>query len=329
MYPLYYLIIGELQYANVYIYNAVKGVILATGGYSANEDMLKQLQPWTLEQTSVNFSKPGAKGDGIRACLWAGAIMDTTHTSMIFECGAIKPDEVGKIGEPTRGTLFWMGSQPFLKVNLEGERFMNESQPYDYIVHQTAKESFHTYCEIWDSKYADDCKRFETHGCSRLYPHANGTAPVFTMEMVQGMNAQLEEDGYIVKADTIEELADKLGIPADTFKATVDRYNELYNKGEDEDYGKESYRLSSLTEAPFYGVRQAGGYLICSLDGIQVDENMHALNKEYKPIPGLYVVGNDAGNYYNGSYPNLLSGTQAGRIATFGRLAGQLAADGI
>ncbi|MBP3240299.1 MAG: FAD-dependent oxidoreductase [Oribacterium sp.] len=309
-------------------YNASKGVIIATGGYSADEDMLKQLQPWTLEQTSVNYSKAGAKGSGIRACLWAGAVMDTTHTSMIFERGAVKPDETGKQGEPTRGALFWMGSQPFLKVNLNGERFMNESQPYDYILHQATKEPFHTYCEIWDSKYTEDCKRFETHGCSRLFPHANGTAPVFTMEMVQGMNEGLEADGFIVKADTIEELAEKLGLPADKFKATVDRYNELYKKGEDEDFGKEGFRLSSLTEAPFYGVRQAGGYLICTMDGILINEEMHALDSESKPIEGLFVVGNDAGGYYNGSYPNLLSGTQAGRIATFGRLAGQLAAEG-
>nr|MCR5007365.1 FAD-dependent oxidoreductase [Oribacterium sp.] len=134
-------------------YNASKGVIIATGGYSADEDMLRQLQPWTLEQTCVNYSKPGAKGCGIKACLWAGAVMDTTHTSMIFERGAIKPDEVGKAGEPTRGALFWMGSQPFLKVNLNGQRFMNESQPYDYIIHQAAHETFQTYCEVWDSKY--------------------------------------------------------------------------------------------------------------------------------------------------------------------------------
>ena len=148
------------------------------------------------------------------------------------------------------------------------------------------------------------------------------------MEMVQGMNEGLEADGYIVKADTIEELAEKLGLPADKFKATVDRYNELYKKGEDEDFGKEGFRLSSLTEAPFYGVRQAGGYLICTMDGILVNEEMHALDSESKPIEGLFVVGNDAGGYYNGSYPNLLSGTQAGRIATFGRLAGQLVAEG-
>ena len=98
-----------------------------------------------------------------------------------------------------------------------------------------------------------------------------------------------------MEADTIEELADKLGLPKETFTATVDHYNELAAKGEDEDYGKENYRLSTLSEAPFYGVRQAGGYLICTIDGIQIDDNMHAIDQDFKAIPGLYVIGDMSG----------------------------------
>ncbi|MCF0253498.1 MAG: FAD-dependent oxidoreductase, partial [Duodenibacillus sp.] len=131
-------------------YNAANGVIMATGGYSNNMDMIKALQPWTLEQTCVNYSKAGSKGDGIKACLWAGAIMDTTHTSMIFDRGAVKPDEHGISGQSVPGGWFWMGSQPFLKVNLEAERFMNEYQPYDYVLHQASGQTYHTYCTVWD-----------------------------------------------------------------------------------------------------------------------------------------------------------------------------------
>ena len=310
-------------------YKASKGVILACGGYSGNEEMMMALQPHSVEQTCINYSKPGSKGDGIKACLWAGAIMDTTHTSMIFDRGAVKPDEHGEYGKASNGQLFWMGSQPFLKVNLKGERFMNEYQPYDMVLHSAASQPYHTYCTVWDSNYVEDCKTFETHGCSRLYEHKNGTAPVFTMDMVIGMNTELEENGYIVKADTIEELAEKLNLPADAFKATVERYNELAAKGVDEDFGKEGYRMSALAAAPFYGVRQSGGYLICTMDGIQIDENMHALNTEYEPIAGLYVIGDMSGNYFSQSYPCLLAGAAAGRSATFGRLAGQNAAQGI
>ena len=309
--------------------NASKGVILGCGGYSGNEEMMKALQPQSVEQTCVNYSKPGAKGDGIKACLWAGAIMDTTHTAMIFDRGAVKPDYAGEPGKASDGMMFWMGSQPFLKVNLKGERFINEYLPYDMVLHAAASQPHHTYCTIWDSKYPEDCEKFATHGCSRLYPHVNGTAPVFPMETVIGMNEDLEEQGYIVQADTVKELAEKLGLPVDTFTATVEHYNELAANGEDTDFGKESYRLSTLTEAPFYGVRQCGGYLICTMDGIQIDDNMHALDANYQPIPGLYVIGDMSGNYFSHSYPNLMSGAAAGRSATFGRLAGQNAAAGI
>lgn len=309
--------------------NASKGVILGCGGYSGNEEMMKALQPQSVEQTCVNYSKPGAKGDGIKACLWAGAIMDTTHTAMIFDRGAVKPDYAGEPGKASDGMMFWMGSQPFLKVNLKGERFINEYLPYDMVLHAAASQPHHTYCTIWDSKYPEDCEKFATHGCSRLYPHVNGTAPVFPMETVIGMNEDLEEQGYIVQADTVKELAEKLGLPVDTFTATVEHYNELAANGEDTDFGKESYRLSTLTEAPFYGVRQCGGYLICTMDGIQIDDNMHALDTNYQPIPGLYVIGDMSGNYFSHSYPNLMSGAAAGRSATFGRLAGQNAAAGI
>lgn len=304
-------------------FNAAKGVILCTGGYSANDDMMKALQPWTLEQTCINYSKSGSKGDGIRACLWAGAAMDTTHASMIFERGAIRPDAVGQTGD---GRLFWMGSQPFLKVNLLGKRFMNEYMPYDYVLHAAASQPDHTYCQVWDSNYETYCEQFETHGCSRLFPHENGAAPVFPMGYVAEMNQGLLEEGFIVQADTIEELAEKLGIPADTFAETVNRYNELADKGEDEDFGKEAYRLSKMDTAPYYGVRQSGGYLICTMDGIRIDETMHAIREDGTAIEGLYVCGDCSGSYFHGSYPNLLAGAAAGRSATFGRLAGKLAA---
>ena len=116
---------------------------------------------------------------------------------------------------------------------------------------------------------------------------------------------------------SLEELAEKLGLPKETFTATVERYNDLAAKGEDEDFGKESYRLSTLSEAPFYGVRQAGGYLICTMDGIQIDDNMHAINHDFKAIPGLYVIGDMSGNYFSGSYPCLMAGVAMGRTLTF------------
>ncbi len=306
-------------------YNASKGVIVCSGGYSLNMDMLNALQPETVKMININYSYPGSQGDGIKACLWAGAAMDETHGSMLFDRGGIPPTQVGP--QPT-GFLFWMGSQPFLKVGLDGKRFTNESGCYDHILHDAFNLPGQTYAMVWDANYKKDMERFDTHGCSRMFPHVNGAESVWPLEELNepAFMTPYREQGLIVKADTIEELAEKLGLDVDAFKATVDRYNELFDKQEDEDFGKEAFRLSELRTAPFEGVRMSGGYFICTMDGIKIDENMNALTPEGKPIEGLYVAGDCSGSYFDASYPNLLAGCAAGRRVTFGRLAGKLAA---
>lgn len=303
-------------------YNASNGVIVCTGGYASNTEMMQALQPESESLCCIRKSFPSCVGDGIKACLWAGGVMDDKHTAMIFDRGGIKPDAT----DASEGQLFWMGSQPFLKVDLEGNRFTNESGSYDHILHTSLNLPHQTYCMVWDANYQEDIKRFDTHGCSRLYPHENGTDPVMTMEVVDGMNEGLMADGYIVEADTVEGLAEKLNIPADAFAATVKRYNELADKGEDPDFGKEAFRLSHLDTPPFRGIRMHGGYLICTMDGIKIDTNMNVTDDQGEPIPGLYCAGDCSGGYFADSYPNLLAGAAAGRSVTFGRLAGKLAA---
>ena len=305
-------------------YNASKGVIVCSGGYSLNKEMLGALQPETTKMININYSYPGSQGDGIKACLWAGAAMDETHASMLFDRGGIMPNQVGC---ETRGVLFWMGSQPFLKVDLEGNRFTNESGCYDHILHDAFNLPGMTYAMVWDADYIADMERFDSHGCSRMFPHANGAEAVWPLEFNEGeFMTQYRQDGYVVTADTIQELAEKLGLPAENFKATVDRYNELYDMQKDEDFGKEAYRLSQMRKAPFEGVRLSGGYFICTLDGIRIDTNMNAVTPEGKPLEGLYVAGDCSGGYFATSYPNLLAGAAAGRSVTFGRLAGKNAA---
>ena len=138
---------------------------------------------------------------------------------------------------------------------------------------------------VWDSNLVEDIYRFKTQGCSRYFEFENGAPPQIPLAAVMGMNEGLVADGFIQQADTVEELAEKLDIPADAFAATVARYNELYDQQLDEDFGKEAYRLSALRTPPFFGVRQTG-YLLCTLDGIKIDEQMHALDESGQTIPG-------------------------------------------
>ncbi len=307
--------------------NAAKGVVVATGGYGKNPAMLEALQPETLGYYSLNIARPGCTGDGIKACLWAGAAMDETHSSMLFDRCALPVDAVA--GSATEGGMFFnMGSHPWLKVNLAGERFANEgSGVYDWMLHAGASQPDGTYCTIFDADWAVQAEQMDMHGCARMYPYENGAPANETVGSIGGQIASLIEAGYIQEAQSFEELADKLGLPAETFCATVERYNELAQAGVDEDFGKEAFRMIPLATPPFYGVRNTGVFL-CTLDGIRINTEARALRADGTPIEGLFVVGNDSGNYFDRSYPNNLTGGAAGRTITFGRIAGKAAARG-
>ncbi len=305
-------------------YVAKKGVVVATGGYAQNYRMMEALQPWNLRIIGRNGAMPGAHGDGIRACLWAGAKMDETHSMMMFDRCALRPDQKTGVETAKSGDngFFWMGSQPWLKVNADGRRFMNESGTYENILHADEYQKGHCHYTLLDSNWTAYAQQFKMHGCSRLYPFENGADPNISYEVVRDrMLPGLLEKGFVVKADTIEELARKLGLPAEELKRTVDRYNALARKGIDEDYGKESFRLTPVDKAPFYGAKNTG-YVLCTMDGIQIDTHMNAIDTDGNPIPGLYVIGNDSGCFFANEYPNLATGMACGRTVTFGRIVG-------
>lgn len=317
-------IIAENASGQYVRYNAKKGVVVATGGYAQNWKMMEALQPWNLRIIGRSGALPGARGDGIRACLWAGAKMDETHSIMMFDRAAIRPDQ--KTGPETAKSgdsgFFWMGSQPWLKVNADGRRFMNESGTYENILHADEYQKGHCHYTIFDSNWVKYAEQFKMHGCSRMYPFENSADPNIPWQVVQNkMLPDLIAKGYVQKANTIEELAQKLGLPAQQLKATVNRHNELHRRGEDVDYGKEKHRLSSIDKLPFYGAKNTG-WMLCTMDGIQINTNMNAIDTEGNPIPGLYVVGNDSGSYFANEYPNLATGMACGRTVTFGRLVG-------
>lgn len=306
-------------------YEAKKGVVVATGGYARDYDMVEALQPWNLRIVGTTSAMPGATGDGIRACLWVGAKMDETHSMMMFDRCAIHPNQIPgrETIESGENRIFWMASQPWLKVNKDGKRFMNESGTYENILHADEYQKDHAHYTLFDSNWVKYAEQFKMHGCSRLFPFANGADPNIPWQVIQNKHMpDLIEHGFLVKADTIEELAKKLGLPVAQLKATVARHNELYRKGEDVDFGKEKHRLSAIDKPPFYGAKTTGRVL-CTMDGIQIDTNMNAIDTEGNPIPGLYVVGNDSGCYFANEYPNLSTGMACGRTVTFGRHVGQ------
>ena len=303
--------------------NASHGVILSTGGYAANTEMLEARQPWN-QQIRINIPMGGGNsGDGIRAAMWCGAHMDPVGTSVLFNRAAVKPSETA--GSDVKGSMFWFGEQPFLKVNLKGERFTNEALPYDYVLHAAMMQPGSTYVDIWDSNYFADTKAFDEHGCCRLYPWDNGAPSNKDISEMPAALQKLEDNGYVQRADTIEELAEKLDVPADTLKATWENYNAYAKAGHDPEFNKEPQRLIALDQPPYFGCR-TGCWFLATIDGVRIDTNMHPIDDNGDPIQGLYTVGNDSGGIFCFTYPSLFVGFACGRTMTFGRRAGRLAA---
>ena len=310
--------------------NASKGVVVATGGYANNPDMYLTLQADNAKGLSgvVPFGNFNAQGDGLKACLWAGAVKEDSVTSMVFDRAIMRPDQLP--GDPFAMDFgyFHAATQPWLKVDIEGERITNESCPYDFLIHALAKKSKQrAWFDIWDSNWKEDIQRFHTIGCSGLI-RGEGTNQM-DPEGIDGTEAIINdfvEKGLIVKANTLEELADAFGIEKKTFLATVKRYNELYDAQVDSDYGKEPERLSPIRTAPFYACKLSG-MVLATLDGIKINTKFQALNADNEPIEGLYVLGNDSGNFYDGTYPNLAAGLNCGRNTTFGMLCGKMLAE--
>ena len=303
-------------------YNAAKGVLLACGGYPGNPFMMEQLDPLGTSVTTACSYSPADKGYGIRAAVWAGANLDKEAAPMLFDRGIVAPGvDAGYVdsesafgGKAFPGTIrqYNPGTQPFLKVNRNGERFANESSPYNDIVYAAAHQPGRVYAQIHDANFMEDVKRFHTIGCSAQTRNAGEGYVLSQME-----NA--EKEGCFFKADTLEELADKLGFTGDakeTFLATVERYNELYDAQEDTDFGKPAYRLSAIKTAPFYGC-WLGASLLTTEQGIAINEKGQALDTNNQPMPGLYVTGDMSGSFFANNYPCLMAGVAMGRTLTF------------
>ena len=303
-------------------YNANKGVLLACGGFPGNPYMMEQLDPLGTSVTTACSYSPADKGYGIRAAVWAGANLDKEAAPMLFDRGIVAPGVDGGYvasdsafgGKAFPGPIrqYNPGTQPFLKVNRNGERFANESSPYNDIVYAAAHQPGRVYAQICDANILEDAKRFHTIGCSAQTRNAGA-------EYIQKQMDNAEKEGVFFKADTIEELADKLGFTGeakDTFLATVERYNELYDKQNDEDFGKPAYRLSAIRTAPFYGC-WLGASLLCTEQGIAINDKGQALDNDNKPMPGLYVTGDMSGSFFANNYPCLMAGVAMGRTLTY------------
>lgn len=289
---------------------ARKGLLLATGGFDHNPDMRAQYLP-EGGQTDYSIGARENTGDGIKAGEKLGAgteFMDDAWwmPSVRHPLGAVIP-LVSERAIPRQ-----------VIVNMSGERFTNEAAPYVNFVHdQLAGGHVPAWCVLDSTARA-------------RYPFA---------QVLPGapFPKDFYEQGIIVKADTLPELAAKMGIPADTLVATVDRFNGFAVRGSDEDFhrGDSAYdryygdptlanpNLDVIADAPFYGVRIEAGDL-GTKGGLAADESGRVLRADGSPIEGLYVTGNSASPVMGREYAG--PGATIGPSIVFGYLAARHAA---
>lgn len=273
---------------------ARRGVVLATGGYENNWEMLTQrIRPRDLAVYGWLNPTTTNTGDGILMGLAVGALEDDWPHILMND----------PWGVPTGGRA--TGIAPaFLRVNARGERFVNESLSFEYLTNAIM--------------YQDGGRDFVimSGDLMQAIDTMKGGAPWPTEDMY----ASIQD--LLVQADTIEELAEKCGIDPTGLAATVARYNELCAMGEDVDFGKSPTCLAPLDEPPFYAVTE-GGTCLVTVNGLRTDADSRVLATTGKPIEGLYALGNTSGSMFFGTYPHHQSAVSHGRCLTFGYLLGR------
>ncbi|MDU1389034.1 MAG: FAD-dependent oxidoreductase [Eggerthella sp.] len=273
-------------------YNCAKGVVLATGGYEFNQQMLKErCRPRGVPGSWLTGAF-GNTGDGHQMGLAVGAAEDEFPHAIMLD-----PEQL----------------MPYLRVNKLGKRFTPEYEPYGHLALaiQAQPGTYDFY--VVDSAIGEKIDKIWTPSSSCYGPKEVWTAAA-TSE-------------HALKADTLEELAKLMEVPEDQFVATIERWNEMAATGKDEDFGKPANYLVPVDTPPFYGIhRHVRMSAICS--GVDVNAKHECLTPEGEVIENLYAIGNCSGHFYGGiDYPLTVFGLSLGRCYTEGYVIGRMVAE--
>lgn len=284
---------------------ASRGVVLATGDYGSNPEMLRHYCPIAAYVDHNVYTPLGANvGDGHRMGLWVGGAMQKgAHAPMIHTLGGAWP-------------YF------FLHVNKRGLRYHNEDVSCQAWCTAKMMQPDGVGWTILDSDFLKYVPQTIPIGGGFFWDHpGRDMGEEWTPDQDREALEENLKAGLAFKADTWEELAAKMKVPADALRRTVARYNELVRKGVDEDFGKRKELLFPIEKPPFYAglIKSA---LLATTSGLRVNTRLEVLDEKDEPLGGLYAVGNVQGDMFAVNYPTVFPGLSHGRCVTFGRLVG-------
>ena len=295
---------------------ASKGVVIATGDIAGDEEMCSYYCPEALTVPSVYTPVGANTGDGHKMILWAGGTMQSAPFPPMLH-----PQ---RWADPGSNQL----EGPFLYVNEKGERFFNEGT---WVQARSLQIMKHTADDcawsIFDSSWPEDLMASFPYGGGMFWDmfrykgesDYQTTIDYYTQSLIDADGSTYET------ADTLEELAEKIGVPADKLVETVNHYNEVCASGVDTDFCKRPELLFPCDTPPFHASK-VGAVLLVVCGGAVIDANFQCLDAEGNPIPGLYAVGNASGGTAEIDYPINVPGNSHGQALTQGYLAGRICA---
>jgi predicted oxidoreductase len=288
-----------------------RAVVLATGGFGANPDLIKEHLPSVAQHGDwvMYIGAESSRGDAFALAEQVGASI-VGHDRAVLN---IKPNNEGR--EFDAYLPVWM-----LIVGPDGRRLFDETAPYGvtYVrVNAVGGRAF----GFFDARTRADNATPELPTLKVEYPPGTPLAsPIWNPASID----RLVESGAIVEADTLEALVGALGLPERATLGSIRRYNRLAERGNDEDYGKKAKFLRPIQEPPFYGVEIRTAVLGVTCCGPQIDESARVLNESGDEIPGLFAAGECTGGVLGSSYVG--SGNSLANCVVFGRTAGRTAA---
>jgi succinate dehydrogenase/fumarate reductase flavoprotein subunit len=292
--------IGQRDDGSFIQINAARGVVIATGGFGGNKELIARWLPAASSFTNGCFPEDNT-GDGALMAIWAGADIAPLRSKKI---------DIRFYGDsPMRTDI---EKEPFLLVNDKGRRIMKEDASEMESNGGLCKEPSESgvYYNIFDANYGEWLK---ATGSERA---------ILSDEQIADYESKTKP--ALFEADTIAGLAEAIGVEAKELQATIDRNNELAAAGYDADYYKDASNLYTIDTAPYYAmVREytIGG----TLGALKVNDKCQVINRATgDPISGLYCIGNDMGGLQTGQdYVWHDHGMTLGSATTFGYMVGR------
>lgn len=255
-----------------------KAVVLATGGFGANPDMVVKYAPQLSGFITTNHI--GATGDGIEMALELGAGL--TDIEQIQTHPTVNPNTATMYTEGVRGN----GA---ILVNDDGNRFVNELETRDVVSAAILEQPNEESWLVFDTAVRESLSAIEKY----------------------------INEGIIVEANTIEELAEKTGINKENLVATMNKYATMQAAGEDSDFGRKSMEVP-LTKAPYFA-GLAKPAIHHTMGGVKINTQTQVLKEDGSVIPGLFAAGEVVGGVHGA---NRLGGNAVADIVVFGRISG-------